>query len=305
MSNLIDSLRQQARQRMWRWLAKRQPPAQSVKLTQKFLFVFPTKFGFSTLLLVVLFYILGTNYQNNLIMLLAYFLLSLFLLSIGLSYLNLSGLTLTAGNEQAGFVGENVRIPVQLSGIENRVAIMAGFAGQSSVLLTETRSTLDLQLTQRGFFTTPRIKLASEYPFGLIRAWTYVSLAQQYWAYPAPIRGKATTSNDNGDLTGDLAWHHLSSYTAGDPIKNIDWKKLARQPLQPVVKHYRPEAVDIDYWLELHEGPLEVQLSRLCAEVLACEARQQNYGLRLPTIHVSPGHGPMHQQQVLRALALC
>ncbi|MDZ7903527.1 MAG: DUF58 domain-containing protein [Rheinheimera sp.] len=105
--------------------------------------------------------------------------------------------------------------------------------------------------------------------FGLIRTWCYVSLAQNYWAYPAPKRNSTNQHAGDGELTGDLAWHHLSSYLPGDPIKNIDWKKLARQPLQPVVKQYRPESYDVDFWIELQDGALEVELSRLCAEVLS------------------------------------
>lgn len=305
MSNLTLQLQQQFRLRMWRWLERRQPPAREVELNQKFLFVFPTRFGLSMLVLVVLFYILGTNYQNNLILMLGYFLLSLLLICIGLSYLNLSGLTLSAGQEQAGFVGDALQIPIQLSHFDHRIALQAGFVDQQEVMLSGPQTTLNMQLSKRGLFTVPRIKISSDYPFGLIRTWCYVSLAQNYWAYPAPVRQLNPTFNGQGDISGDLAWHHLSSYVAGDPIKNIDWKKLARQPLQPVVKHYRPEAVAIDFWLELSDGPLEAELARLCAEVLACESRQQNYGVRLPNLVLAPSQGPLHQQQVLRALALC
>lgn len=305
MSNLVTSLRLKLRARMWRWLTKRQPAARAVQLNQKILFVFPTRFGFSTLVLVVLFYILGTNYQNNLILMLAYFLLALLLICIGLSYLNLSGLTLSAGKEQAGFVGESLLLTVHLDSISKRFAIQGGFIEQPSILLSESQTTFALQLNTRGHFQTPRIRLCSDYPFGLIRTWCYVSLDQCYWAYPAPKRNSKIVPAGDGELSGDLAWHHLSSYLPGDPIKNIDWKKLARQPLQPVVKQYRPESHDIDFWLELQGGPIEAELSRLCAEVLACESRQQNYGVRLPNLSLAPNHGPQHQLKVLQALALC
>ncbi len=305
MSNLVSVVKLKLRNRMWQWLAKRQPASREVQLNQKILFVFPTRFGFSTLVLVVLFYILGTNYQNNLILMLGYVLLSLLLICIGLSYLNLAGLKLVAGKEQAGFVDESLMIPVQIDAIGKRFAIQGGFVEQPTILLTEAHTTLSLQLHKRGLFPIPRIKLSSEYPFGLIRTWCYVSLAQNYWAYPAPKRNSTNQHAGDGDLTGDLAWHHLSSYLPGDPIKNIDWKKLARQPLQPVVKQYRPESYDVDFWIELQDGALEVELSRLCAEVLACEARQQNYGVRLPNLSLAPNHGPQHQLKVLQALALC
>ncbi len=305
MSNLKSVIEQKFRARMWLWLAKRQPASREVELNQKILFVFPTRFGFSILVLVVLFYILGTNYQNNLILMLGYLLLSLLLICIGLSYLNLAGLRIIAGKEQAGFVDESLMVPIQFDTISQRSAIHAAFVEHSAILLSEPHSTLPLQLRKRGFFAVPRIKLSSEYPFGLIRTWCYVSLAQNYWAYPVPTRRATYQQTGEGELSGDLAWHHLSSYLPGDPIKNIDWKKLARQPMQPVVKHYRPESYDVDFWIELRDGALEAELSRLCAEVLACEARQQNYGVRLPNLALAPNHGQQHQLKVLQALALC
>ncbi len=257
MPDLKQRLKQWLRQRLFHWLAHRQPPAPEVVLTQKFLFVFPTAFGFSTLGLVVLLYVLGTNYQNNLILILSYCLLSLVLVCIGLSYLNLSGLTLKVSPEQAGFVGDELPILIEMPLLDSRCAIMGHFLDQPPQHLTGVRCQLPLTLQQRGRFTLPRLRLSSEYPFGLVRTWCYVSLDQHYWSYPAPRHLPAPQHQGNGDPSGDLAWHHLSSYTPGDPIKNIDWKKLARMPQQPVVKHYRPESIATEHWITLSPGPFE------------------------------------------------
>ena len=72
-----------------------------------------------------------------------------------------------------------------------------------------------------------------------------------------------------------------------------------------LLRHQPVVTFDVDFWIELQDGALEVELSRLCAEVLACEARQQNYGVRLPNLSLAPNHGPQHQLKVLQALALC
>ena len=305
MPHLTHTIKKWVHLRMMAWLDKRQPATSAVRLNQKFLFVFPTSFGAAVLALVVLLYILGTNYQNNLILLLGYFLLSLFLLCIGLSFRNLAGLQLTAGAEQSGFVGDKITIAIKVTTHAERFAITAGFSPESAVKLSEGSLELPLQLIRRGYFQTPRIKLESCHPFGLIRCWCYVALDQHYWAYPSPIRQLKNLTDGQGEKTGDLAWHHLASYVAGDPIKNIDWKKLARTPQQPVVKHYVAENLASEHWLRLGSEPLESELNRLSAEVLHYEAIAQPYGLELGNVVVSPHLGPAHRHQVLRALALC
>ncbi len=305
MSDLTQPVKKWFHARMMAWLDKRQPPVDSIILNQKILFVFPTSFGFSVLALVVLLYILGTNYQNNLILLLGYLLLSLVLLSIGLAFRNLAGLQLKAGSAQSGFVGDKITIAVNVTAHAQRLAISAGFSPELSVKLSEGQLELPLQLHRRGYFQLPRIKLESCHPFGLIRCWCYVGLNQHYWAYPTPISQLKTTVQGQGQQTGDLAWDHLASYVAGDPIKNIDWKKLARTPQQPVVKHYLPENLSSEHWLKLGAGPLETELSRLSAEALHYEALAEPYGLELGNVVIQPNMGPAHQHQVLRALALC
>ena len=103
------------RRRIWHWLAKRQSAKPAVELNQRFLFVFPTSYGFSLLGLAVLLYLLGTNYQNNLILLISYLLLSVFLLSIVLTYQNLSGLTVQCPSSAEGFATGKVHPVISFS----------------------------------------------------------------------------------------------------------------------------------------------------------------------------------------------
>ena len=60
-----------------RYLDKRQPAVPSITLVQKLIFILPTRYGWWFLLLIALLYLLGTNYQNNLILLQSYFLIGL------------------------------------------------------------------------------------------------------------------------------------------------------------------------------------------------------------------------------------
>ena len=65
-----------------RWLARRIPPASRLTLGYRNLFILPSRLGYQYLLLLGALFVLGTNYQNNLVLALAYLLLSLFITTL-------------------------------------------------------------------------------------------------------------------------------------------------------------------------------------------------------------------------------
>ena len=46
---------------------------------------------------------------------------------------------------------------------------------------------LVLEASKRGKFELPRIQIFSTYPFGLVRAWSYLSIQQEIWIAPQAI----------------------------------------------------------------------------------------------------------------------
>ena len=55
-----------------RWLAKRIPSQKEHRLNSSNILIYPTRFGLGYLAIVMLIFLLGTNYQNNIILLLSY-----------------------------------------------------------------------------------------------------------------------------------------------------------------------------------------------------------------------------------------
>ena len=94
-------------------------------------------------------------------------------------------------------------------------------------------------------------------------------------------------------------------YQPGDPTRQIHWKGMARaqQPHSKVFTTLRGTDLWLD-WDALGDLDTETKLSRLCRWVLDAEAGGLNYGLRLPTLDISPHHGPGHRHRCLEALAL-
>jgi len=303
----FDQPKQWFMQRVWRWLERRQPPTDNVVLRQKFLFVFPTRYGFALLGLVILLYLLGTNYQNNLILLQSYFLVGLLLLSIILSFRNLSGLILSATPAPAAFQGEELSVVLLLSQQRQRQQIQFKLA-DFSLLCPHVPEMILLKLpaVRRGFYQLPRIEVSSVFPFGLVRCWCYPALQQSYWVYPKP-QHQEHYQPPQADA-GELQWSHLSPYQAGDPLQRIDWKRLARQPRQPVVKVFStvlPEQQRMLVLPALSGAALETALCDLCAQILELTQARQSYALQLPHQLIDFGSGPDHRRRCLEALSLC
>jgi uncharacterized protein (DUF58 family) len=97
----------------------------------------------------------------------------------------------------------------------------------------------------------------------------------------------------------------VRAYVRGESQRHIDWKAVARgQPL--MTKQFAAEtkgAVYLDFF-ELHFANLEEKLSQLTLWVIEAERARQPYGLRLPSIEISPAVGQMHFHYCLRALSL-
>jgi len=307
MSGLSRSpLRDWARQRLLRWLARRQPAVASLTLRHRFLLVLPSRYGLAFSGLILLLYILGTNYQNNLVLLLSFMLLSLLLLCIVLSYRNLAGLTLLAGPPVATFAGQQLQLIVSLQHWQHRQSLQFELGNWQC---QQQQGWLQLQHlpTQRGLYQLPRLKLSSVHPFGLVRCWCYLALQQQYWVYPTPLPHSQTPAPLSSNP--DQSWSHLQPYAQGDKLQRIDWKKLARQPTQPVVKVYQSEQApppQLCLVLPPLEGAaLELKLQQLTRQILDLSAAGQSYSLQLPDALIKYGSGPEQQQRCLQALALC
>lgn len=300
--------------RISRWLDKRQPAAANVTLTQRTIFILPTRFGCWFALLFILLYLLGTNYQNNLILLLCYLLLALFLLSITLAYRNLSGLQLSCPGVHESFCEQPLPVRIVLDNQVQRFMLSFQFISDKDVTVQQTAQTdvlVSLTSTTRGCFTLPRLKLSSVYPFGLWRSWSYIALSHQYWVYPQPKPTDypvTTALKNNQPYTDTEISNNLSAYQPGDNLNQLLWKRLARDPANPVVRLRHPVSETDPQWVTvpaLRGAALEQALQQACYQLIQLQQQDQHYGLRLPHITVPQASGSQQLQRCLQQLALC
>lgn len=288
--------------RRWRdrYLARHLPATAQVDLKQHQLFVFPTQLGAIWLGLVLLCYLLGTNYQNNLVLLLSYWLLSVWLVCIVLAFGNLHRLQVRSQPIVEGFVSEHQAWRLELS--RSAVALHARIEGQTQYVRAQQQH-LDLQLraTHRGTFQLPRVKLWSDYPLGLIRCWSYPQLAGQQLVYPTPLfiaglQKQASTAADSHDTVDGVR-----DYQPGDPMQRLDWGRYARQQ-QLVVKTFAADQQADVQRLEAITCQ-EALASHFSAIVVHAQQTQQLLELQLPHATLSADNSPNHYRNILRALA--
>jgi uncharacterized protein (DUF58 family) len=314
-----------------RWLQRRIPPNTQQTLQRKNIFILPSKAGMSFLVTIFLLWLLGTNYQNNVVLVLTFLLLSLLHTCILYSYSNFSGLSIAVNPVADCFAGDTAKVNCLLKSHRqrNHQNIMLGWNPLATVSVDiaaqqSTEVTLLLETPQRGWYRADRLTMASVYPLGLIRTWARLDMDVEFLVYPQPIvtplpEASVVVVDNVDDANVDIEAEHLSSlaladdishlreYQAGDSVKHIAWKSyakgqgLATKVYESVAQAERQQWLS---WDDFSGIDTEGRLSRLCHCVLQAEREQLNYGLQLPNKIIALGKGHQHQQRMLRELAL-
>jgi uncharacterized protein (DUF58 family) len=283
------------------------------------IYILPTRYGLGFALLLLLMLVGSINYSNSLGFLLTFLLTGLGLVAMLHTWRNLLGIGLEAGRAQPVFAGQeacfeirlinprtterpDIRLQIGRETVHAR-DLEAGESASASLAVTATR---------RGRLHLPRLRVATQYPFGLLEAWSYVELPMECLVYPAP--GPRLTLADSpsydhsqrGDRgVGVDDFVALRPYRDGDSPKRIHWKSLAREQ-ELSTKQFGGDRVERRWldWDQLGNLDTEARLSRLCRGVLDACDQQLEYGLRIPGEEFPPARGQEHKDRCLRALAL-
>jgi len=302
-----------------RWLNRRLPEATEITLTQRRIFILPTRLGLLFGGVLILLLVMAINYQNSMIFAYTFLLSSLFPVMIIFTFRNLSGLVIRVAGCSSVFMGESARVSLTVTRTDMRERQQLHFKWPTSNeatanVIDDFDQSIELYLPteQRGPLKTARLYLHSNYPVGFIRAWSWLRLDLAGVVYPKPIEGDLPvkgTQNSDGDITKkqisaeDISG--LRSYVPGDSPRKIAWKSYAATG-ELNVKEFEGYQSD-ELWLDLDEvtgGHIEYRLSVLCYWVLKLESEQAMYGLKLGDQLFGLNNGPQHKKVLLTALAL-
>lgn len=300
------------------WLNKRLPLSSSIQLSQKRIFIFPNKIGWLFIAFLVLLFVTGTNYQNNLILSIAFIMVSVFITTIVASYQNLSALIIKTRACDGVYAGDSVSLPITFENPNKtaKAGLMLGFKNTSLQLIpiikTEQRVTLQFAPQHRGWLQVPRIKVCSVYPLGLLTCWSWLRLEFNGIVYPKPIDYPFRNSLSEGEenqtqpvASGMDEFDGLRAYQKGDSLKRVAWRQYAKSQ-QLMTKNYLDYQTDercLD-WFALTGMETEKRLQVLAGWVVKCHQQQAEFSLKLPDLHISVASGDVHFKNCLKALAL-
>lgn len=305
-------------QRAWfRWIDKRTPLASSITLNRRNLYIFPNRQGALLLLIIGVIWLLGTNYQNNLMLGVSYLLISLWIVTIYHTYANLAGVQVRFIHTEPGFAGDDIAFTLQLECTHKhgsqRIELHWPNGEPSIASITPNEPTqvkLWAPSSARGYLRPGRLHLKSHFPLGIIHCWTWLNLDARALVYPQPVpctepQAQYQGGREEGSraVAGGDDYHGLRPYHPGDPIKHIAWKPYAQEKGLFLKEYQHP--LSAEKWLAWDSLALaqELRLSGLCYWALEYEQRHIAYGLALPGVHIEPALGDAHREAVLAALA--
>ncbi|HSI58700.1 MAG TPA: DUF58 domain-containing protein [Ideonella sp.] len=314
-----------ARKRFRQWWQSRLPLMDTMTLTQRNVYILPTRPGFMLGATLVVLLVASINYQLNLGYLLTFLLAGSAVVGMHVCHATLRGLTMNLMTPEAQFAGTSATLTVVLTNERASVRYGIGMAILEAThedrwvwtdVPPQGRSTVHVAFkpARRGLHHVPPLTAETRFPLGTFRVWTVWRPASQVLVYPAPEAfppplppgeprsgGLAPTRvHSGGEFDG------VRAYRRGDPLKLVVWKKAAKA--DELVSRDTQQAQRYELWLDFAQaGHLDTEhkLSRLAAWVLQADRLGLDYGLRLPGQEIKPAAGEAHKRRCLEALATC
>ncbi|WP_232368947.1 DUF58 domain-containing protein [Alteromonas sp. BL110] len=230
MRKVPASLSNYFKHRLLKWLDKRVPASPEHHLNLNSIFILPSGFGWSFIILSLCLFLLGTNYQNNLMLMLSYLCLSIMLLTLFYTHQNFARLALKALSPDSFHCNLDGEIQLQVIshrntptkacngvlsikwlnvvrtgdthtqtiGDEDKAAnsqqsfsfALTGYSGSQK----DQKQTLKvpLHIPMRGQFALGRMTISCDFPLGLYKCWTHLDFNQQVIVYAKPQEGPIT-----------------------------------------------------------------------------------------------------------------
>ncbi|MDO4636993.1 MAG: DUF58 domain-containing protein [Lautropia sp.] len=308
---------------MARFARQRHPWEGDFPLTRRRVYVLPSRMGmiFFAALLVML--LLSINYGLSLGYVLVFLLAGVFWVSLFHAWRNLAGLVLRPGRADPVHAGETAELnlsfrnPTRLARYAITLDSGHGIQAQVVDIAADAEHMVSIALTthRRGWQPAPALRLSSDFPLGLWRVWTRWHPAAGVLVWPAPER-PASPLPQSHDPTGHAEQHqqggndfsHLRPYRAGDSLRQLAWRAMARHPQGfPQTRSFSDggEGGELLFdWAQLPTSlDVEARLSRLAAWIEQAELASQPYALNLPRKQFATDRGPHQRAACLEALA--
>jgi len=268
----------------------------------------PTRVGVGYVALLLGVLVAAVNTGNNLLYLVLSAQLAVLVLSNLMAELNLRGLSVRRILPPEVYAGQTAVGAFELRNLRGRVSALTvhiedlgpGDAPTRAHALVavlqpglEAAAPARWHLPSRGMARLDRVRLWSDFPFGLVRRYTDLSLPVDVLVYPVPVEGRGSrpvlsvgaTREDRSRSGREGDFRGIRPYQAGDPLRDLHWPTTARTGHPMIVQRAATGAPEVivrvedcrgDRWeraLSLAAGEVEQHLERGDAVGLAVEGQ--------------------------------
>lgn len=278
-----------------RWVDSQNPISDRHSLHLKNLYIYPTKMGWSFLCLAILIWLLGTNYQNNLILALAYFQISLLVVCILHTFQNLANVTVHLLHVERVFAGEHATVLMRFTCVRRKGIhhVEVFFDGDMKNTfdfpsMGDYEERVSIRTNERGWLTLPRLRVESVFPMGLFKCGTWLRFETQVLVYPKlvpcalpNVHGAGDAASTEVTVTSDQQeFYGFRRYNHGEPLSSIAWKQYARGK-GLLAFEYAEDKGDIPQltWSDFYQGDRELAVSSLCFWVLEWSEQGKCFGV--------------------------
>jgi uncharacterized protein (DUF58 family) len=320
---MLVSLRYRLHETFVRWALRVRPPeAAPIVLTQRRVYVLPTRAGlaYATALGVIL---LGAmNYNLSLGHALVFLLAGLGIVAILHTFRNLVLISIRPGRCEPVFAGNPAQFDLVLENkrLDARTSLRLFLSDEAPIEVdigphARTVATLNILAPRRGWLPMPRATIETTWPLGLVRAWSYAVPDMNCLVYPTPATkapplpwGGESARGATRDGRGADDFSGLRNHQAADSPRHVAWKAVARQHDGPLLTKLFSGAAAQQLWLDWNalsdSIDTEQRLSILTRWMIDADAAGLAWGLRMPAVRLAPDNGPAQLAAGLRAVAL-
>lgn len=290
----------------------------SIRFSHKNLYILPSRLGLSFIFIAILNFLLATNYQNNLVLIVSYLMILLVILSLLQAYNNLKGLEVSFKGVQDCVAGAESSLTLALqhpNGKSHGLSIQ----WHKSVTSIATVGAQPMQVTlrhthnKRGIYKRLRIKLTSHYPFALARVWSYLEPQESYFVYPKPVYQRdlalAQTSqvdaieDDKGMQRGQSDFYSFTPFRTGDDFRRIAWRQYAKTNTLYAKEFTDPSSVEYVIDEKHFSGNIETRVSAMADCINQARKGQKAFTFILGNNHIDADNSTTHYQECMRLLA--
>lgn len=309
-----------ARRALREWALRRQGlDPDPVTLHRRRIYIIPSGLGIGFGLVLFAMLLASMNYNSSMGFGLTFLLAGLGMVAMHWCHQNLAGLVVRSVRLRPAFAGEDARLELCLenvskspryellvAGDDHRAPPVDLEPGESSIV------SLPVATRKRGVLRLSRINLATGFPFGLFRCWTWLHPDTFGVVYPhpgSPADPPPPRNTDTGgaqdERRGEEDFAGLRTFRPGDSPRHVAWKAAAKGG-ELLVKQFAGTDVTTHWldWSMLDGLDTEQRLSRLTRWVVDAHAEGHAYGLRVPGTEIPPAISASHRHRCLSTLAL-